>query len=167
MLTPRKLSPGHRSPYHTGPPTRPPPEPSRTPVLARWCLTPSLECGPQLLWASYRAPRASVGALGSIPGLGTSPGERHSLPLQCSCLDCVVRGVAKSWTRLSDFRSLSHFMYQRQERVCLRQVPGSSPGGSREFEVGMESAGKDLFTQGYEERLGKNRGAGKLVEKRG
>ena len=63
--------------------------------------------------------------------------------------------------------SLSHFMYQRQEKVRLKQVPGSSPGGSREFEAGTESARKDLLTQRYKERLGKNSVVGKLVEKRG
>ena len=43
----------------------------------------------------------------SIPGLGRSPGERNSYPLQYSGLEnsmvCVVRGVAKSRTRLSNF----------------------------------------------------------------
>ena len=44
---------------------------------------------------------------GSIPELGRSPGEGIGYPLQYSGLenpmDCVVCGVAKSWTRLSDF----------------------------------------------------------------
>ena len=48
----------------------------------------------------------SAGDLGSIPGLGTSPGEGNGNPLQCSGLensmDFVVCGVTKSWTRLSD-----------------------------------------------------------------
>ena len=47
------------------------------------------------------------GDLGSIPGLGRSPGEGHDHPLQYSGLenfiDCIVHGVAKSLTRLSDF----------------------------------------------------------------
>jgi len=42
-----------------------------------------------------------------IPGLGRSPGKEKGHPLQYSCLensmDCIVHGVAKSWTRLSDF----------------------------------------------------------------
>ena len=42
------------------------------------------------------------GDLGSIPGLGRSPGERKGYPLQCSGLensmDCVHHGVTKSWT---------------------------------------------------------------------
>ena len=44
---------------------------------------------------------------GLIPGLGRSPGEGKGYPLQYSGLensmDYTVHGVAKSWTRLSDF----------------------------------------------------------------
>ena len=51
-----------------------------------------------------------VGDLGLIPGLGRSPGEEKDYPLQYSGLensmDCVVHGVAKSRTRLSNFHSL-------------------------------------------------------------
>ena len=49
----------------------------------------------------------SVGDLGSIPGLGRSPGEGRGYSLQYSGLenpmDYTVHGVAKSQTRLSDF----------------------------------------------------------------
>ena len=52
-----------------------------------------------------------VGDLGSIPGLGRSPGEGKGYPLQYSGLDnsmdYIVYRVAKSQTRLSDFDSLS------------------------------------------------------------
>ena len=45
--------------------------------------------------------------LGSVPGLGRSPREGKGYPLQYSGLnnstDCKVHGVAKSWTRLSEF----------------------------------------------------------------
>ena len=48
-----------------------------------------------------------VGDLGSIPGLGRSPGEGKGYPLQYSGLensmDCIVHGVAKSQTQLSNF----------------------------------------------------------------
>ena len=55
----------------------------------------------------------NVGDLGSTPGLGRSPGEGKGYPLQYSGLensmDCIVHGVVKSQTRLSDFSlSLSH-----------------------------------------------------------
>ena len=49
----------------------------------------------------------SEGHLGSIPRLGTSPGEGKGYPFQYSGLensmDCVVHGVSKSWTQLSNF----------------------------------------------------------------
>ena len=54
----------------------------------------------------------NAGKLGSIPGLGRSPGEGKGYPLQNSGLensmDCVVHGVVKSWTGLNDF----HFQFQ-------------------------------------------------------
>ena len=44
----------------------------------------------------------NVGDLGSIPGLGRSPGEGKGYPFQYSGLKnsryCMVHGVAKSWT---------------------------------------------------------------------
>ena len=44
----------------------------------------------------------SAGDLGSIPGLGRSPGEGKGYPLQYygleKSMDCIVHGVAKSWT---------------------------------------------------------------------
>ena len=50
----------------------------------------------------------NAGDLGSIPGLGRSPGEGKGYPLQYSSLenstDCTVHGVTKSWTQLSDFQ---------------------------------------------------------------
>ena len=57
----------------------------------------------------------NAGDLGSIPGLGRSPGEGNGSPLQYSCLEnpmdrgacwATVHGVAKSRTQLSDFTSL-------------------------------------------------------------
>ena len=55
---------------------------------------------------------STCNAGGSIPGLGRSSGEGNSYPLQYSvlesCVDCIVHGIAKSWTRLSDF----HFSYK-------------------------------------------------------
>ena len=51
----------------------------------------------------------NAGDLGSIPGLGRSPGEEKGYPHRYSGLensmDCIVRGVAKSGTQLSDFHS--------------------------------------------------------------
>ena len=57
----------------------------------------------------------NAGDLGSIPGSGRSPGEGIGHPLQYSGLensmDCLVHGVAKSQTQLSDFHSqISQFI---------------------------------------------------------
>ena len=56
----------------------------------------------------------NAGDLGSITGLGRSPGEVKGYPLQYSGLensmDCKVHGIAKSWTRLSDFQ-FSELLY--------------------------------------------------------
>ena len=55
-----------------------------------------------------------AGDLGLIPGLGRSPGEGKGYPLQYSGLensmDCIVHGVAKSWTQLSDFHFTSSIL---------------------------------------------------------
>ena len=57
--------------------------------------------------SSGKESACNVGDLGSIPGLGRSPGEGKSYPLQYSDLensmDSIVHGVAKSRARLSDF----------------------------------------------------------------
>ena len=65
----------------------------------------------------------NAGDLGLTPGLGRSPGEGNSYPLQCSGLensvDRIVHGVTKSWTRLSDFH-VYVFIISAMENV-LRQ----------------------------------------------
>ena len=54
----------------------------------------------------------SVGDMSSIPRSGRSPGEENGCPPQYSGLenfmDCIVHGVTKSQTQLSDF----HFHFQ-------------------------------------------------------
>ena len=59
----------------------------------------------------------NAGDLGLIPGLGRSPREGSSYPLQYSGLensmDCIIHGVAKSWTRLSDFHF--HFSFGQKQ----------------------------------------------------
>ena len=56
----------------------------------------------------------NAGNLGSIPGLGRSPGEGKGYPLQYSGLensiDSVVHGITKSQTQMSDFH-FQTYMY--------------------------------------------------------
>ena len=55
----------------------------------------------------------NVGDLGSVPGLGRYSREGNGYPLQYSGLensvDCIVHGVTKSQTWLSDFHF--HFLF--------------------------------------------------------
>ena len=53
--------------------------------------------------------------VGSLPGLGRSPGEGHGDPLQYSCLEnpmdrgawwAIAHGVAKSWACLSTHKQV-------------------------------------------------------------
>ena len=79
-------------------------------------VSPGFPCG-----SAGKESACSVGDLGSIHRLGRSPGEEKSYPLQCSGLensmDCIVHGVTKSQTEVSDFHSLT------QKAVLLFQ-PG-------------------------------------------
>ena len=90
-----------------------------------------------------------AGDLGSIPGLGRSPGRENGNPLQYSCLGnpinrgawwATVHGVTKSQIQLSDF----HFGHTILVTTCpfhsggkesiawnkLVSKAGSTPGGS-------------------------------------
>ena len=72
-----------------------------------------------------KASACNVGDLGSIPGLGRSPGEENGNPLQYSCLEipmdrgawwATVHGVAKSRTCLSDF---TFFLLRNMENYVI------------------------------------------------
>ena len=66
------------------------------------CSTPGFPCG-----SAGKECTCNARDLGSISELGRSPGEGKGYPLQCSGLEnsmqCIVHGVAKSQTRVSDF----------------------------------------------------------------
>ena len=68
----------------------------------RVSLPDSFPCG-----SAGKESARNAGDLGSIPGLGRSPGVENGKPLQYSCLEnsmdrgawrATVHGVAKSWT---------------------------------------------------------------------
>ena len=86
----------------------------------------------------------NAGDLGSVPGLGRSPGEGKGYPLQYSCLVnpmdggawwAAVHGVAKSRARLSDFTFTLRFHALEKEMathssVLAWRIPGTGePGG--------------------------------------
>ena len=74
----------------------------------------------------------SVRDLGSIPGLGRSPGEGNGNPLQYSCLEnpmdggawwAIVHRVTKSWTRLSDFTFTFIYIYASWVAQLVKNLP--------------------------------------------
>ena len=80
----------------------------------------------------------SAGELGTIPGLGRSPGERYGYPLQCSCQEnpmdrgawqVTVHGVAKSqtWQKLM-LLYLKHYTWRRQWQPTPVPLSGKSHG---------------------------------------
>ena len=83
------------------------------PTQVQQIVAITITCGSDGKESACRA-----GDPGSIPGPGRSPGEGNGNPLQYSCLKntvdrrawpATVYGVAKSWTRLSDFTLTFHF----------------------------------------------------------
>ena len=74
----------------------------------------------------------NAGDLGSIPGLGRSPGEGKGYPLQYSGLQnsmaCIVPRVVKSQTRLSDFHLLHLTNIKRQWKLLTSHFPGTAEG---------------------------------------
>ena len=78
-----------------------------------------------------KEPAYNAEDLGSVPGLGRSPGRGNGIPLQYSCLEnpmdrggwwATVHGVAKSWTRL---KQLSMVICNRANFTDLLGVPKS------------------------------------------
>ena len=73
-----------------------------------------------------------MGYLGSIPGLRRSPGEGKVYPLQYSSLenslDCVVHGVTKSQTRLSDFHF--HLLPELSQAALVGKNPPANAGAT-------------------------------------
>ena len=63
--------------------------------------------------------------LGSIPGLGRSPGEGNSYPLQYSGLeksmDSVLHGVTKTWTQLSKNKSVDDILVKQTDNIQLEK----------------------------------------------
>ena len=78
-----------------------------------WYIIYTLSCSGRFPGGSDgKASACNTGDPGSIPGSGRYYGEGNGNPLQYSCLEnsmdgeawwATVHGVAKSWTRLSDF----------------------------------------------------------------
>ena len=114
--------------------------------------------------AVVKNPSANAGDArdtGSIPGLGRSPEEEHSNPLQYSCLEnpmdrgawwATVRGVAKSWTGLNWLSTHVH-TFHRQNAVGLKRWKGPWEKHSTE-KAWAVSEGERSGLEFYSERNG-------------
>ena len=102
--------------HHARPPW-PSPSPNKWWGLISFKITP--------WWLTGKEAACNVVDLGSISGLGRSPGEGNGYQLQYSGLenpmDCIVHWVTKSQTRLSDF----HFTSFKIDCFDLLVVQGS------------------------------------------
>ena len=89
---------------------------------------------PLVQWASAnKESTCNAGDLGLISGLGRSPGNGkgysfHHFVIENS-MNCIARGVAKSWTQLRDFLSQSPFLLfhhpfstKQQEKPFLKST---------------------------------------------
>ena len=89
----------------------------------------------------------NAGDLGSVPGSGRSPGEEIGCPLPYSGLEnpmhCIVPGVTKSRTGLSDFHFFTGWTGASQVAMLVKNPPanaggpdpwsGRSPGEGNDF----------------------------------
>ena len=78
--------------------------------------------------SEVKASACNARDLGSIPGSGRFPGKGNGNPLQYSCLEnpmdrgawrATVHGVAKSWTRLSDFTFTFTFCFVEDAKTYV------------------------------------------------
>ena len=101
-----------------------------------------------LVLKNLPANAGDVRRVGSVPGLGRSPGEGYGNPLQCSCLEnprdwgawwAAIDGVAQSRTRLKRLSSSSSstlmnglpWWLSPKESACNAGDMGSIPGSGR------------------------------------
>ena len=92
----------------------------------------------------------NVGDLGLIPGLGRSPGGGKGYPLQCSGLensmDCIVHGITKSQTQLSDFYSLGTCAKIRKREVFFDSATPFAEIYHKEISISVEKCARERMS---------------------
>ena len=90
----------------------------------------------------------NAGDPSSKPGLRRSPREGNSYPLQYSCLensmDCIIHGVTKSWTWLSNFHF--HSVYKLNKVKSHVQLFGSPWTASCQAPLSMEFSRQEYWS---------------------
>ena len=68
----------------------------------------------------------NMGDVGPVPGLGRSPGEEKGYPIQYfgqeNFMDCIVHGVTKSQTWLSDFHICKCSIDSKQKNFLFQGI---------------------------------------------
>ena len=119
-----------------------------------------IQCSVMALVVKNLPPRArDVRDVGSIPGLGRSPGRGHGNPLQYSCLEnsmdrgawqAAVDSVTKSWTDATEvaWHNTQHSNTQGQEGPLAFMVTWQ-PSAQQSFRL-YQGPGKtqELFSSG-------------------
>ena len=98
---------------------------------------PSIPCPSRAVIKKLPANAGDMGDVGSVPGLGRSPGGGHGNPLQYSSLKNfldrrtwrgIVHGVTESWTQLSEHTKLTlNFPHQGGTLVTLNESTLTHP----------------------------------------
>ena len=107
-----------------------------TGVVHKYCLILFTTFAMQIIYTLHdgsdgKASVCNAGDLGLIPGSGRSPGKGNGYPLHYSCLEnlvdrgtwwATVRGITKSWTRLSDLTLLTFHRSLSFWLLCYKWV---------------------------------------------
>ena len=96
--------------------------------------------------SEVKVPACNAGDLGSIPGLGRSPGEGNGNPLQYSCLENPMDGGAWWATVLLLLLLLSCFSRVQLCATPVGSPPGSPVPGILQARTLMANDVKQLFT---------------------
>ena len=62
--------------------------------------------------SGVKNPPANAGDVGSIPGLGRSPGEESGNPLQCSCLDIFLKRLIVNTVKEGQYIGNSKYYFK-------------------------------------------------------
>ena len=95
----------------------------------------------------------NVGDLGSVPGLGRSPGEGHSYPLQYSCLENSMDrgasltaqlvknlpGMQETWVRFLGWEDPLEEEMANQSSILACRVPWTEESGRPQF-MGLQES---------------------------
>ena len=76
-------------------------------------------------WLSSKEPAYSAGDVGSVLGLGRSPGEGGGNPLQCSCLENPMERNLASYIPWA-LKRVGHYLVTKRHTAYIQNLCGVS-----------------------------------------